>query len=477
MSATIDFTTFHNIVAGRPRTAPTSYSGTSPITRAKLWDAPVATQQDVDDAVVAAQAAFPGWAATPYAERTRLLGEFADLYLRHAESFVELLMEETGRSRQTAAIEVYWAANWLRYPAQFEIPQKKYEDDEQVIITKYEPLGVVAAICPWNFPLMLAIGKIAPAIATGNCVIVKPSPFTPYTALKLIELAQQVFPPSTMQVLGGDATLGPALVRHPSIQKISFTGSTATGKEVMRGCVETMKRVTLEMAGSNPSLILPDIDIATTAAQIAGGLWFNAGQVCINARRLYIHASIYEEFVAALADTTSAMSRDLEGSVGPVQNAMQFEKIGQALRECRERGYKFAAGGDTHDGNGGGDEDNDGLWIRPVVLDNPPDGAGILVEEVFGPIIPCKPFHTVDEAITLANGTASGLSAIVWTKDAILAEKIASRLEVGNVFINGAPKPNPAVPFGGHKQSGMGVEYGLEGLLSFCQIKAVHMYK
>ncbi|PYH88410.1 aldehyde dehydrogenase [Aspergillus ellipticus CBS 707.79] len=471
----MDFTTFHNIIAGQPRTAPTSYSGISPLTRARLWDAPVATEQDVDDAVAAARAAFPAWAAKTYAERTELLEKFADLYLQHAESFIELLMAETGRSRQTAAIEVYWAANWLRYPSKFEIPQPRYEDEEMVVLTKYEPLGVVAAICPWNFPLMLAIGKIAPAIATGNCVIVKPSPFTPYTTLKLTELAQRIFPPSTVQALGGSATcpLGPRLVHHPHIQKISFTGSTETGKKVMQGCVETMKRFTLEMAGNNVAIILPDIDIPTTAAQVAGGLWFNAGQVCINPRRMYIHSFIYEEFVGRLGEETERLAGEMGAYVGPVQNGMQFEKVKGFLGRVRGGGARFVTGGGQFDNI----EDGEGLFVKPVVLDNPPEGGGVFEEEVFGPVIPCKPFESVDEAIALANNTTTGLSAIVWTKDMGLAEKIAGQLEVGNVFINGAPKPNPEVPFGGHKQSGMGVEYGLEGLLGFCQIKAVHMYK
>ncbi|RAK81408.1 aldehyde dehydrogenase [Aspergillus fijiensis CBS 313.89] len=465
----LDFTTFHNIIAGQPRSAATVHAGVSPLTRAKLWDVPVATAQDVDDAVAAATAASRGWATVPYTERTRLLGEFADLYLQHAEEFVELLMAETGRSRQTAAIEVYWAAEWLRYPAKYTLPETKHEDDELVAITKYEPLGVVAAICPWNFPISLAMGKIAPAIATGNTIIVKPSPFTPYTTLKLIHLAQRIFPPGILQALSGDDTLGPLLVHHPRIQKISFTGSTATGQKIMRGCAETMKRFTLETGGNNVGIVFPDVDVAATAAKIAGGLWFNAGQVCINARRLYVHSSVYGEFVRVLGDVTQKMA----GGVGPVQNEMQFEKVQAVLRECRELGLRFVAGGE--EGKKGGEEQ--GLFVRPVVLDNPPDEAGVLQEEVFGPVVSCKPFDTADEVVGIVNEGTTGLSAIVWTADAELAERVSAQLDVGNVFVNGPPKPNAYVPFGGHKQSGVGVEYGLEGLLGFCQVKSVHVYK
>ncbi|RAH68497.1 aldehyde dehydrogenase [Aspergillus aculeatinus CBS 121060] len=454
----LDFTTFHNIIAGQPRSAATVHAGVSPLTRAKLWDVPVATAQDVDDAVAAAAAAFPGWAALPYTERTRLLGEFADLYLQHAEEFVELLMAETGRSQDTREHQADACS------AKYTLPETKHEDDELVAITKYEPLGVVAAICPWN-----SMGKIAPAIATGNTLIVKPSPFTPYTTLKLIHLAQRIFAPGILQALSGDDTLGPLLVHHPRIQKISFTGSTATGQKILRGCAETMKRFTLETGGNNVGIVFPDVDVAATAAKIAGGLWFNAGQVCINARRLYVHSAVYGEFVRVLGDVTQKMA----GGVGPVQNEMQFEKVQAVLRECQELGLRFVAGGE--EGKKGGEEQ--GLFVRPVVLDNPPDEAGVLQEEVFGPVVSCKPFDTADEVVRIANEGTTGLSAIVWTADAELAERVSAQLDVGNVFVNGPPKPNAYVPFGGHKLSGMGVEYGLEGLLGFCQVKSVHVYK
>ncbi|RAH79246.1 aldehyde dehydrogenase [Aspergillus japonicus CBS 114.51] len=462
----LDFTTFHNIIAGQPRSSATVHAGVSPLTHARLWDVPVATAQDVDDAVAAATSAFPSWAAEPYTERTRLLGEFADLYLQHAEEFVELLMAETGRSKQAAAIEVYWAAEWLRYPAKYTLPETKHEDDELVAITTYEPLGVVAAICPWNFPISL--GKIAPALATGNAIIVKPSPFTPYTTLKLTHLAQRIFPAGILQALSGDATLGPALVHHPRIHKISFTGSTATGQEIMRGCADTMKRFTLETGGNNVGIVFGDVDVAATAAKIAGGLWFNAGQVCINARRLYVHSSVYGAFVRELGRVTGVMARDMD-VVGPVQNVMQYRRIQAVLRECQELGLRFVVGGEGGEG--------EGLFVRPVVLDNPPDEVGVLREEIFGPVISCKPFDAVEEVVRVANESSTGLSAIVWTADAELAKRVSAQLDVGNVFVNGPPKPNAYVPFGGHKLSGVGVEYGLEGLLGFCQVKSVHVYK
>ncbi|EGR49696.1 succinate semialdehyde dehydrogenase [Trichoderma reesei QM6a] len=441
----IDFTKFANIVDGTRRSSESFYTGTNAATGSSLWQTPVATSQDVEDAVVAARKAFGSWAAKTYKDRTELLERFADIFLAHANQFIELLGAETGRS--------------------YEISEKRQEDETKYTIVRYEPLGVVAAICPWN-----SIGKIAPAIATGNCVIVKPSPFAPYTALKLVELAQQVFPPGVVQALGGDDHLGPQLVRHPGIQKISFTGSTIAGKKIMEACAGTVKRLTLEMAGNNPSLVLPDVDIEKTAPLIAAGLWFNAGQICLASRRLYIHETIYESFVDALARATNSAAKDVVANVGPVQNYMQLKKLQALFEDIRKRGYKIRT-------EQAGIRDGEGFYAFPTIVDNPPPDSTIVKEEHFGPVIPCIPFSDVDEAIRLANNTESGLAASIWTNQMELAEDIARRLEAGNIFINGPPQPDPFVPFGGHKQSGIGVEYGLEGLLSYCQIKSIYKYQ
>ncbi|KAM6529867.1 putative aldehyde dehydrogenase luc3 [Fusarium falciforme] len=442
----MDFTTFHNIIGGKPRASDNSHSGVDPLTRTPLWPVPTASPQDVDDAVEAAQRALPAWSKMSYDDRTGLLEKFADLYLSRAGDFCQLLASECGRTVENAAIEVYWAAQWIRYPSSYKLPEEQIEDDAKTAIVTYEPLGVVAAICPWNFPLMLAIGKIAPALATGNCVILKPSPFTPYTSLKLVELAQEVFPPSVIQVLSGGNDLGPALVKHPGIQKISFTGSTATGKQILKDGADTMKRITLETAGNNPAIILPDINVTATVPHISGGLWFNAGQVCIAPRRLYIHADIFDAFVDALVETTKEATKEMS-KIGPVQNELQFRKLVKTLDDAKSAGHDMATGGPLAE------------------------------SETGGPIVTCVRFSNADEAVHMANAGESGLAASIWTTDSTAAKALASRLDVGSVYINGPPQPDPRVPFGGHKQSGLGVEYGLQGLLSFCQTKAVYLYK
>ncbi|KAJ2905395.1 fusarin C cluster-oxidoreductase [Zalerion maritima] len=423
----MDFDNFFNVVNGEKRASKSTYHGVCASNGKTLWEVPIATPDDVGNAVSAAATVFPCWAAKSYTERNEFL-------------------------------------------TKFKIPEERIEDDEKVVFVKNEPFGVVAAICPWNFPLFFGIGKLAPAVATGNCVILKPSPYTPYSALKLVELAQQVFPPGVVQVLGGDGNLGPALVRHPDIQKISFTGSTATGKEVMRGCVDTMKRFTLEMAGNNAGIIMPDVDVPVVAEQVAEGLWFNAGQVCANNRRLYIHESIYDGFVEDLAAKTKEMDGQVADRIGAIQNTMQLEKLKEAISECQKAGHKLL-------GNDSSTKSPQGSFFHPVIIDNPPEDSSIVTDEHFGPIVPCLKFCSVDDAIAKVNSTTTGLAANLWTKNVTAAEGIISKLDVGNVYVNGPPKPDPAVPFGGHKQSGMGVEFGLDGLLAYCQKKSVYLYK
>ncbi|KAL6924128.1 hypothetical protein FSST1_001402 [Fusarium sambucinum] len=460
----MNFTTFRNIIAGNRRGSDVTTSGTNPLNQAPLWPAPVATASDVEDAVHAAKEAFPQWSQTSYKQRTDLLERFADLYLSHASDFCQLLATECGRSAEKAAIEVYFSAQWLRYPSKYQLPEENIEDSEKTAIVTHEPLGVVAAICPWN-----SIGKIAPALATGNCVVLKPSPFTPYTSLKLVELAQQVFPPSVLQVLHGDNDLGPLLVKHPDICKISFTGSTATGKQILKDGADTMKRITLETAGNNASVVLPDVDLKAIIPQIAGGLWFNAGQVCAATRRLYIHQDIFDEAVAQLEEATAEAAKDLVSGIGPIQNQVQYDKIKQTLVDARQAGCTLLSSGRT--------EPEEGFFIQPTIVKSPPPEADIVQQENFGPIVSCIKFSSIDEAVSMANSSNSGLAASVWSRDISAAKRVASSLEAGNVYINGPPRPDPHVPFGGHKQSGLGVEYGLQGLLSFCQTKSTYLYK
>ena len=243
----LDFSTFHNIINGEPRGSNNITFGIDPSTECRLWDVPVATAQDVEDAVRSANNAFKVWSTTPLPQRVAKIAQWRQLYEYHVEDFTKLLMVECGKPRFVAAGEANEVLGLFDHNQQLRIPEERIEDDTRIIITHHVPVGVVAAVCPWNFPLVLSVGKILPALLTGCSIIVKPSPFAPYSALKMVELAQQVFPPGVVQAIGGDDSIGPALVTHPDVHKISFTGSSTTGKRIMASAVATLKRVTLEL--------------------------------------------------------------------------------------------------------------------------------------------------------------------------------------------------------------------------------------
>ncbi|KAG9755110.1 betaine aldehyde dehydrogenase 1, partial [Aureobasidium melanogenum] len=322
--------------------------------------------------------------------------------------------------------------------------------------------------------LVLSFGKICPALLTGCTIIVKPSPFTPYTSLKAIELAQTIFPPGVVQVLGGDDKLGPMFTEHPGIAKISFTGSTATGKKIMAACSKTLKRVTLELGGNDASIVREDVDIEATAPQLVMGAFQNSGQVCVATKRIYIHEKIYRPMVDAMAKVAATLkvgSPDEKGvMLGPTQNQMQYEKVKTFFQDSKDKGYNFITGsGDV--------EEKKGFWIQPAIIDNPPNDSKIIQEEQFGLILPVQPYSDEEEVIKRANSTNSGLGACVWSKDEKAAERIALRLEAGSVFINSFEKPTPQAIFGGHKESGIGGEWGTQGLLSYCNPHVIHLYK
>lgn len=436
----IDFNTFYNIVDGKQRSSKQKYHGVDPTTKQPNWDVPVATQQDVDDAVVAATKAFESWKTTTWAERVERIGRFRDAVESYASELTEVLIKETGKPRSFATFEVGGFSQFAEH--HMKLPEPKgntVELEDRTVVNKYVPLGVAAAICPWNFPFSLSALKIFPAVLMGNAIIVKPSPFTPYTALKLVEIAQQVFPPGLVQVLGGDDKLGPMLVDHPDIQKISFTGSVATGKRIMASAAKTVKRVTLEMGGNDPAIVLPDADIAKTAPKLAMGAFFNTAQVCVASKRVYVHSSIYEPFLAAFIDATKAMkvgSPDEQGAMlGPIQNEMQYNKVKAYFEDTKKQGYKIAYGSVDV-------QESKGYFIHPTIVDNPPDDSLVVTEEPFGPIVPVQKYESVDEVIRRANDAKVGLGGTVWGTDPELLQSVADRLETGTVWINSFPQPS-----------------------------------
>ncbi|KAL9620871.1 MAG: hypothetical protein Q9160_004652 [Pyrenula sp. 1 TL-2023] len=470
----VSFDTYTNIVGGEPRTAKQKYNGVDPSTKENLWDVPVATKEDVEEAVTIANKAFPAWSQTTWDERKELLNKYKELLSSYQDEFFQLLKSECGKPPALADMEVKTLSAVFDWHTALKNPVEVFEDDAKVITTRYVPIGVVGAICPWNFPLILSLGKVIPALLTGNCIIVKPSPFTPYSALKAVEIAQQVFPPGVVQALGGDDTLGPQFVAHPNIHKISFTGSIATGKKIMQGAAATLKRVTLELGGNDASIILPDVDIASVAPEVVLGAFGNSGQICVATKRIYIHESIYEPFVKAMVDYAKTLKvggpNDNGVALGPIQNKMQYDRVRGFFEDSKAKGYKFVAGPTDV-------EQTKGYFVQPTIIDNPPNDSRIIVEEPFGPIVPTQPYSSESEVIARANDTNTGLGACVWGKDIARAERVGMQLQAGSVWINSSEKPSVQGLFGGVKESGIGSEWGSKGFLAYCNPHVMHTYK
>lgn len=465
---------FVQIIGGKASPTEATRHGINPANKKPLWDVPLCTKGDVDRAAEAGKEAFKTWSQVPYEERQKAVLAYADALEKHKTEFRDLLITEQGKPLPLATHETEGAIGWIRGLAHIPIPEETIEDSEaRTVITRYTPIGVVGALVPWNFPLLLATGKIAPALLTGNVIVVKPSPFTPYCALKLVELAQQFFPPGVIQSLSGGDDLGPWITEHPGFDKISFTGSTATGKAVMRSCSKTLKRVTLELGGNDPAIIFPDVNVDKVAEQIAMFAFANSGQICINLKRIYVHEKIFEDFKAAIVKHTSAYTLG-DGSTegvthGPVQNQMQYERVKTFFDDIKTEGWKVAVGGEV--------KQEQGYFIQPTIIDRPPEKSRIVAEEPFGPIVPLLSWSDEKDVIARANDTTMGLGASVWTNDLTKAAEVARKIEAGSVWVNKHFDLSPFAPFGGHKESGIGTEWGAAGMKGFCNVQTLFLNK
>ncbi|KAF2840721.1 aldehyde dehydrogenase [Patellaria atrata CBS 101060] len=474
--ADLDFTKFYNVINGKLTSTKVTRHGVNPATLKDLPEVPVSTREDVDAAMKAAEAAFKPWATTSYDERRKLVLAFGDEFERQIGSFVKFLTKEQGKPTHLARLECGAVQKWIKALSALDFEEELIsETEERQTIIRYTPLGVVVGIVPWNFPVQLAVGKIAPSLLTGNPIIIKPSPFTPYCGLKLGELAQKFFPPGVVQVLSGDDNLGPWLTAHPTPAKVSFTGSSATGKKVMESASKTLKRVTLELGGNDPAIICPDIDIAATAPKIASLAFLNSGQTCAAIKRIYVHSSIYAAFLAAMVAFTRTLrvgpGTEDGVALGPIQNAAQYEKVRSFFTDLENDGSKIAVGGDG-DGEG---EEGKGYFVRPTIVDNPPSDARVVVEEAFGPLLPLLPWTHERSVIARANSSKMGLGASVWSRDVERANRIARQLDAGSVWVNAHLALDPRAPFGGHKESGIGVEWGVQGLRGFCNCQTLYL--
>lgn len=435
---------------------------------------PAASREQLDQAVAAARRAAPGWRATSFEQRRALIARFAELLSQHQNALAELLTLEQGKPVSQARDEIVRAGTQSVGMSQIEIPVETLVDEAQRHIElRYFPLGVVGIITPWNAPINLAAGPLAAALYTGNTVILKPSPFTPLCCLKLGELLREVFPAGVLNILAGGDELGQWMTEHPGIDKISFTGSVATGKKVMASAAGTLKRITLELGGNDAAIVLDDVDPAAVAPKLFFAATVNSGQVCMAIKRIYAHERIYEALCTALvAEAHKAkLGNGLTPgtTLGPIQNRRQYEKVLAIIDDARQRGAHFLSGGNPVAGPG--------YFIEPAIVTDIPPDARLVQEEQFGPVVPVMKFSDIEQALRDANDTRFGLAGSVWSSDTKRASEIAARLEVGTAWINQHRATAANVPFGGAKESGMGRHYSILGLKSNMEARVISVLK
>jgi acyl-CoA reductase-like NAD-dependent aldehyde dehydrogenase len=452
-------------IGGELVTTDKTFEVPNPATGEVLANAPEGTPAQLEQAIAAATSAFPAWSSLSWQERSDYITRYADALEAQKSDLARLLTLEQGKPLRTmATVEVEAAIYWVREVAKRDIPVEVLEDtDEHVVEVRHVPLGVVGAITPWNFPVLLALWKVAPCLITGNTMVIKPSPYTPLCTLKFGEIAQRIFPPGVLNVVSGGNELGQQMTEHPDIAKISFTGSTATGKRVMASASSNLKRITLELGGNDAAIVLPGTDWRELIETLFWAAFGNSGQWCIAVKRLYVPADIHKEFLEAFIayakDKVIGDGLDPATDLGPIQNTMQFDKLRGMLTDIRENGYRVPLGGTI-------DESAKGNFVPITIVDNPPDDSRIVKEEPFGPVLPILAYDSVDEVVRRANDTDTGLGGSVWGPPEDAAA-VARQLQTGTVWVNEIHVHGIDIPFGGHKQSGMGVENGHEGLTEF----------
>ncbi|WP_322013734.1 aldehyde dehydrogenase family protein [Paraburkholderia sp. J12] len=457
-------------IGGQRVTSENTDFAINPATEERIARFPLASREQLDAAVAAAGEAFLTWRASSIAERRAALERLAGKIEEHYEAFLTLLTTEQGKPRAGAEWEIGGSIHWLREIAKQSLPEEIVRDDGvNRVVTRHTPIGVIGGITPWNFPLLLAVWKIAPALMAGNTMVLKPSPFTPLCTLWFGELAQEVLPPGVLNVISGGNDLGQWMTAHPGIGKIAFTGSTATGRRVMQSAASNLKRLTLELGGNDPAIVLPDVDPEAIAKDLFWASFQNSSQFCVATKRLYVHEDVYDRVVAALVDYARTVQVDngllVQAQLGPLQNKMQYEKVRDLLQDSQTQGHRVLLGGAP--------ARSPGYFIPITLIDNPPDDARCVVEEAFGPVLPILKYRDLDEAIRRANDTEYGLAASVWSADLEKARDVAQRLEAGTVWINQIHVFGPDIAFGGHKQSGMGIENSLHGLAEYCNVQTV----
>lgn len=434
---------------------------------------PVATKDHLDRAVTAAAKAFETWKHSSDEERAAAVGAIAQVCTDNAAELAELLTKEQGKplGGLGSNFELGGAAGWAGYTASIGLEDKVIEDSEERHVTqKRVPIGVVGSITPWNWPVMIAIWHIAPGIRTGNTIVIKPSPYTPLSTLRLVELINEKLPPGLVNVVSGGDDLGAQLTAHKGIDKIVFTGSIATGEKVMASAANGVRPVTLELGGNDAGIMLPGEDPAKFAEGLFFGSMINSGQTCGALKRLYVHEDDLDATVAALSGFAGNIpmgdGMDENSLLGPIQNERQFKRVVELVEDAKANGATCHTGGEPTGGPN---------YFYPVtIVSGVSDGVRLVDEEQFGPVLPIITYTDVDDAIKRANALDFGLDASVWGSDAEATAAVAEQLEAGTVLINKHGEIAPNIPFGGIKCSGFGVEFAEEGLAAYTSIKIIN---
>jgi acyl-CoA reductase-like NAD-dependent aldehyde dehydrogenase len=466
---------YRNLIDGEMVSTANTIDVINPANEQVVGHVPACGAEELDRAVAAARRAFKTWSKTPVDDRRAVIRAIAAAISDNSDELYRLLTTEQGKPHAQARGEIAGAAGLIMAQSTLSLDDVINEDsDTRLSRTRRVPVGVVGGIVPWNFPVMMAVQKIAPALLSGCTIVLKPSPYTPLTTLRIAELIQNVVPAGVVNIITGEDSLGPLITAHPDIDKITFTGSTATGKKIMEGASKDLKRITLELGGNDASIVLPDADVKKVAEQLFWSSFTNAGQICVAAKRIYIHEDIYDEMSAAIAEVAKAVTvgdgANQGTGVGPIQNKKQFDRVCELIQDAKDHGYKFLVGGNV-------DPSGSGYYVPITILDNPPEDARIVAEEQFGPVMPLMKFSTDEEVIERANNSEYGLAGAVWTSDPDRGVRIAEQLETGTVWVNEFLHLSPFAPFGGHKQSGFGAEYGIEGLKEFTYSQVITVKK